>query len=817
MTLAWSARALPEAKRIELFAKIALLAALYYITGKLGLLLAVPPGYATVIWPPTGIATGMLIMHGARLWPGVLIGSFILNATISGEAAGGLSGQALLIAGLIACGSTLQALFGREIVARIMGLPLRLTRLTDTLKLFALTGPLACLIAATVGTASLYFVGGLPAERVLGNWLTWWAGDSFGVIVFLPLVLIAPGNPQRLTWRGEAIATLPILAMMTLMLPLGLTFFAWNVMSEYQNKSSRMEFETLAFESEKALQYRLQSYAQALLGAEGLLRAAPAISRVNWRHYVNAIKTRENFPGINGLGYITEVKPENVADFLRVRRLEDSPDFAIHPQTERLPLFVINYIEPMEINKQALGLNIAFEEHRRAAAIRARDTGKAAITKRILLEQDETRSPGFLLLHPVYARDTTFDTAEARRPAFRGWIFAPFVGQNFMRNLTRTQGAMHNLRVYDGEMEDQGSLIFASDMNEKPRTPAFRVSKTLHLMQQSWTLVWTSTPAYEDAETSREPKIVLIAGLAFTALFGAFLSVLARRSELVRRLVAEQTCRLETQHGELIGAQKQLRHTNENLELRVEERTADLQVARRAAEDASRVKSDFLSNVSHELRTPMHAILNCAKLGMSHLQNGNLNNIQKYLANIHMSGERLSHLLNDLLDLSRMEAGKVIPKLQPCNLVDIIQRTMCELETLMVEKNISVTFHSGATDPCAQCDRHQILRVFINLYSNAIKYSPVGGTIAITISETETAQGAPALLCSIEDQGIGIPANELEVVFDKFVQSSKTRTGAGGTGLGLAICKEIVELHKGKIWAENGPAGGALVHVLLIK
>lgn len=257
--------------------------------------------------------------------------------------------------------------------------------------------------------------------------------------------------------------------------------------------------------------------------------------------------------------------------------------------------------------------------------------------------------------------------------------------------------------------------------------------------------------------------------------------------------------------------------TNENLELRVAERTADLQEARKAAEAANRVKSDFLSNISHELRTPMHVILNCAKIGMTHLQDGNAQKIGKYLDNIHSSGKRLSFLLNDILELSRLESGKVVLDLQNCSLLEIIQLSTAELEILKAERNIKLTIHSRITNPVAHCDRQQILQVFINLYSNAIKYSPVGGTIAITIADAEIAPGTPALLCAVEDEGIGIPAKELEVVFDKFVQSSKTKTGAGGTGLGLAICKEIVELHKGRIWAENRPTGGALLQVLLIK
>src|ERR1044071_3293435 len=114
--------------RPNYLAKVALLAALYFITGKLGLLLAVPPGYATIIWPASGIALGMLIMHGPRLWPGVLAGSFLLNAWNSGVFADpGWFSPKLAAAFLIGCGSTLQAVTGRMLIARIMGLPLRLT------------------------------------------------------------------------------------------------------------------------------------------------------------------------------------------------------------------------------------------------------------------------------------------------------------------------------------------------------------------------------------------------------------------------------------------------------------------------------------------------------------------------------------------------------------------------------------------------------------------------------------------------------------------------------------------------------------------
>jgi len=163
-------------------ARLAILLFLYVFTGKLGLLLAVPPGYATIIWPPSGIALGMLIIGGARLWPAVLAGSLLLNAYNSGVFADTEWFSArLFAAAAIAAGSTLQALFGHALIARVLGLPLRLNTVRDILLLLAIGGPLTCIIAASVGVAALAGLGIVPRADIAANWLAWWSGDLLGV------------------------------------------------------------------------------------------------------------------------------------------------------------------------------------------------------------------------------------------------------------------------------------------------------------------------------------------------------------------------------------------------------------------------------------------------------------------------------------------------------------------------------------------------------------------------------------------------------------------------------------------------------------
>src|SRR5262249_41670975 len=135
-------------------------------------------------------------------------------------------------------------------------------------------------------------------------------------------------------------------------------------------------------------------------------------------------------------------------------------------------------------------------------------------------------------------------------------------------------------------------------------------------------------------------------------------------------------------------------------------------------------------------------------------------------------------------------------------------------------RGIALHLDVGQADTLAWCDPHRIGQVFTNLLSNAIKFSSAGATVGMRFAPamlaTSTGNGpVPALQVSVSDQGIGIPASELESVFDKFVQSSSTKSGSGGTGLGLSISREIVQDHGGSMWANNNPGGGTLITFLL--
>ena len=231
-----------------------------------------------------------------------------------------------------------------------------------------------------------------------------------------------------------------------------------------------------------------------------------------------------------------------------------------------------------------------------------------------------------------------------------------------------------------------------------------------------------------------------------------------------------------------------------------------MQRARDAAEEANAAKSEFLASMSHELRTPMHGILSFTDLGLKRLETLSQEKLRDYLENIQISGNRLLYMLNDLLDLSRLEAGKMRLEMMPANLAEMVDACIVEQNLRLDEKELQFRVESPAEGAACVCDRNRILQVITNILANAIKFSPAGAEILVRLEKRDGT-------CRIRfaDAGVGIPAADLDRVFEKFYQSADSRRLPGGSGLGLAICREIIELHDGRIWAENNDGAGASV------
>ena len=234
----------------------------------------------------------------------------------------------------------------------------------------------------------------------------------------------------------------------------------------------------------------------------------------------------------------------------------------------------------------------------------------------------------------------------------------------------------------------------------------------------------------------------------------------------------------------------------------IEGRDVVLRGAKDKAVQENEAKSDFILSVSHELRTPMHAILNFAEMGRKKVSDDNSEKIQLYFSRIEESGERLLGLINELLDLTRLESGNIeLNKSYAC-VYEIVKSCNDQMMSLIEAKNLDVKINKPQGKVCSCVDKARISQVVINLLSNAIKFTPENKKIVISIDKKDDN-----LRVSVENEGTKIPDEEIDAVFNKFVQGSVIAPGVGGSGVGLAICKEIIKLHNGDIWAENNKNG----------
>ncbi|MEP5937890.1 MAG: CHASE domain-containing protein [Erythrobacter sp.] len=564
-----------------------------------------------------------------------------------------------------------------------------------------------------------------------------------------------------------------------------LTGVGWHYAVQREADRNSSEFDAIARDAEQAIYHRMDTYGTALDGAAALVRSHEDTSFVEWDQYVASLDLDRSLAGMNGIGYISAVKATETQVFFDTARSRGVDIRAIHPVSNREELLPITYISPLEVNREALGLDLSFEENRHEALKSSRRTGKMTITKPITLVQDSAKGAGFLLVRPVYRPGAPNQTVEQRLAASNGWSYAPIMARMLLADLTPRQGRAFQITVRQAGAKGPAGLIYSSNTREDSQhVSQFSKQTTIAIAGQIWVVEWHSLPEFEQAASSDEPLLVLLGGVLLTLTLGALLFTLWRREAQVRLKVAEATQTLaqrDEERGQML---------------------TDLRKARDESLAAAKAKSVFLANMSHELRTPMNGVLGFADL----LMRADLpDNAHRQAEMIVRSGQAMALLLDDILDLSRIEAGKMViaaQSIDPCEICNHVAQLVLPAAQ---KKGLTVECVVDKAIPKAIIgDKLRVQQVLLNLAGNAVKFTD-RGFVRITLNiEGEN------LRFEVRDSGIGIEEALLETLFEDFVQADDSNSRLrGGSGLGLAISRKLAKAMGGTLTAASHIGSGS--------
>lgn len=794
---------LPQHSGLTTFTRVVILIAFYFIGGLIGKEASFLSGSVVLVWPPSGIALAAILLFGYRFWPGVALGA-VLFSFMNGEPIGFFTlGTAI--------GNTVGAIVCAFLLRTFVQFNNAMERTRDIAGFIGL----ACFLGTTVNAAfnvvSLAYGGTVHWDDLFPTTLVWWVPNALAALVIAP-VIITWATRSALRWNGRLIAE-AIICGGGLVAGTLVSFNSWFVYGIQNYPLAYLPFPFLVWGSLR--------FGQRGAATGTLLVSVLAINSL--RH---------------GLG-----------------------PFVANSQQDSLML-IGSYIGIIAVTNMLLAAAAAERRQAERAMSESEKRFRSVV-------QDQTD------LICRFKPDGTLTLVNEAFCHSHGKGSSELIGTNFFQTLSEEDAAIplsyinslsanepvvsfdHRQRAPDGQMvwyqyrirrlfSDKGDTlefqaVIQDVTHSKQSEQALRASEEKYrsLIDHIPDVVWTATAdrdfvymssnvikvlgygSEEFTDESSQPWLDRIHPRDRGHVAQAYQLLFDNGEEFD---VEYRICRKDGQWIWLHDrAQTTRRHAGvwcaDGIFKDITQRRqaeAALQQAKAAAESANLAKSRFLANMSHELRTPLNAIIGFSEI-LADQTFGDLNERQlKYSNNILNSGRHLLQLINDILDLAKVEAGRVELTCNPFDVARAFSEAQAIVKTLAVKKSISLELNVPPDLPPVSADEAKFKQIMYNLLSNAIKFTPEHGKVSV-VAALQTEDGAAGenappgefLKVAVADTGIGIKPEDQERIFREFEQvDSSYGRQQQGTGLGLTLTKKLVELHGGRIWVESAGVEG---------
>lgn len=715
----------------------------------------IPFGYASLIWPATGVVLGLYLLYGRSILIGALLSSLLIFHQQSL-----LTPLPVYTLIILACTTVLQFIISKQLISHFIALPVKIYNPSQILKFLLLSGPIPTFFSATIFTITLSLSLSLNIEVLIYIWAAKWIGDFISIVFITPSMLFIVKNDYAPKTKR------PYAVMVTSLLVLSVIFFIFNLNSFNKHQAKKQQFinSTTSFiEQVNVAQSTIKHHLSAL---DGLFQANNTISREMFRKFTQRIEqSKLKIKAIAWLPLIAKQERElfeqklikdNLGKY--IKHLTNNGFQASTIKDYYLPIL---FSEPLEANKSAIGLDVSTHPFVKETVHEAIHNNTYVVTPLLSLVQQQNKYTGIIVYYPVYKENALSELRVV----------------NTTPDLTKLHGLVEVVFELDFLLEDIYQKIKLDNYtyrlnygennivaHPQHKNGMFHHDVDINIFDKKGHISFSSTEKFELTmiDWSGISLILIACSIGIICVMFVFLIV----------------------------------SFNYSLSKKIKERTIELTRTNEELTSANKAKNLFLANISHEYRTPLNAIIGFAEIAQREV---NDKIAVDYFNKINHSSSILLGIVNDVLDISKMQAGELNlenrsfnPSIETYSVIEILNEKAKE-KSLKISLNLSQNFNCWVAG-----DALRFKQILINLINNSIKFTNEG-EIIIT-GECNYIHNNAVLTLSIKDSGIGIAKEQQKHIFSSFAQAENSTTRKyGGTGLGLSIVKQLCTLMHGDV------------------